>query len=228
MKKAFKDFSEPAQEAAVIPPPPYPQTQPPIYNNIQPPLQPAQPHGEATSSAYPPQPHHTQSPPRVLHVWFDKWHVNPIRVLDSDNATALYTVRLKATKPHLRVRAASSTTGITTIGTVSFHNLSSRIDATVHDASMTLNSRGILKSGHTYSSPALGGACLTWKRQHHSLDLVCLDEREAPVARFCFSNWSWSKGGRLELLGPDVASGAAMEEMVVTGMAMMENFMVMR
>lgn len=228
MKKFFKESSDPAPDPAELPPPPYSQSEIPVQNN-QPPLQPLPPHKTAESSTYPPQAHHTQSPSRVLHVCYDKWHLSPARILDSDKATLLYTTKLRSWKPHLRIYVASPTTAdSTSVGSVSFHEFSSGIEANVHDVSMTLNSRGIFKCGHTYSSPAFGGACLTWKRQHHSFDLVCLDEREVPIARLCFSCWSWSKLGRLELMSPDVASGPAMEEMLVTGLAMMENFMVLR
>lgn len=214
--------SDLASDAGTIPPPPYRQGENPPRDTsgLFPPEK-----ENAVSSPYPPQPHHTQAAARVLHVWYDGWHISRVRVLDTDNATPLYTIRMKITKPHLVIESASAGS---TIGTVSFHTLSNRIDATVHDSSTTLTCRGLFKNGHTYPSPALGGATLTWKTQGHSLDLVCLDEGGVAIARFCFSNWSLRKAGRVELMGPQAASGALMEEIIVTGTAMVEYSVALR
>jgi hypothetical protein len=80
-----------------------------------------------------------------------------------------------------------------------------------------------------YSSPAGGSASMRWKSQGHNLDLVCLDEREVPIARLHFSNWSMYKCGKLELIGPMANDGGSvMEEIIVTGLAMAEYALAIR
>jgi hypothetical protein len=70
---------------------------------------------------------------------------------------------------------------------------------------------------------------MRWKSQSHNLDLVCLDEREVPIARLHFSNWSMYECGKLELIGPMANdSGAVMEEIIVTGLAMAEYVLAIR
>ncbi len=64
---------------------------------------------------------------------------------------------------------------------------------------------------------------LTWKNDgvFSGGDLVCSDASERPVARFESSNWSASKTGKLEL-GPLVAAGPGMDEIVCAGVAIVD------
>jgi hypothetical protein len=57
--------------------------------------------------------------------------------------------------------------------------------------------------------------------QSHKLDLVCVDERDVAVARFCFANWSLRKCGMLEMFGREVES-EGVEELLVTGLAVVQ------
>lgn len=190
----------------------------------------AGPHGSDTSEAQEitansPLPNPSQTQSRTLNVRYEGWPINSVRVLDEDNATLLYSVKLKMRKPHLAVNSAS--TGAT-IGTVNFHNLSSRIDINLHDSPIALTSRGALKSSYTYPSAALGGGEMTWKTKGLNLDLICLDERSMPVARFIFSNWSLRKCGTFEMIGPAGARIDVMEETLVTGLALVEAMLTLR
>jgi hypothetical protein len=147
--------------------------------------------------------------------------------MDTDNMTELFKVKLQLKKPHLGI--ASARTGAT-MGTVTYHSLTSRIDTTLHGSPISMTPCGILgRKGHVYSSPARGNANMRWKLQSHNLDLVCLDEREVPITRFHFSNWSMYKCGKLELIGPTANDGGAvMEKIIVTGLAMAEYVLAMR
>jgi hypothetical protein len=58
--------------------------------------------------------------------------------------------------------------------------------------------------------------------QSHKLDLVCVDERDVAVARFCFANWSLRKCGMLEMFGREVESEGVEEELLVTGLAVVQ------
>lgn len=177
---------------------------------------------QASSSPYPPQPHHLQAITRTLHVYYENWKMSSVRILDSDNATEIYNAESHMRKPNLIVKIAA--TGAT-LGTATFHLTTSRIDTQVRDTPIALQTWGILgRKGHRFPSAALGGAFLRWKYDKHmSLDLFCVDEHDVVVARFHFSNWSLSKCGRLELVGPLASGndgGGVMEEVLVTGLAM--------
>ena len=53
--------------------------------------------------------------------------------------------------------------------------------------------------------------------------MTCTDERGMVLARFETSSWSMSKAGMIEIMGQALAqSPMAVEELVVTGMAMVE------
>ena len=90
-----------------------------------------------------------------------------------------------------------------------------------------LDYRGVFKSGYSYTSPAMHNSIVYWKRDGTLKfgDMVCLDEKEMPIARFEASHFSMRDRGRLELvgMGPAAQGGAAMDEIVVTGLALAEH-----
>lgn len=212
--KESQTFEYRAPDLLDAPPPSYPeaQSQSPIpIDNQGPPSR--------ENPAYPPLPHHTQAPSLTLHVRYESWRTNDVRILDADGATTLYTLKLQLRKPQMTIDAASATA---TIGTVTFPFLTSRIETTVHDSPITLTSLGLLKKGHAWSSPALGNAAMTWKTKSRNLDLVCSDAQGVMVARFDFPNWGLRKVGKFEMFGSEVTRGAVLEEILVTGLAMVE------
>lgn len=197
----------------------YPQTN---AGNLHPLEQPS-------SSPYPPQPHHLQATTRTLHLYYEDWKMTSVRILDSDNVTELFNAESHLRKPHINVKIAA--TGAT-LGTATFHYTTCRIDTLVRDTPIELRPWGTFgRKGHRFPSRALGGAFLRWKNDKHGLDLLCLDEQDVTVARFHFNNWSFSKCGRLEFVGP--LAGAhddqgIMEEILVTGLAMAQYYLASR
>lgn len=61
-----------------------------------------------------------------------------------------------------------------------------------------------------------------WKsdRVFNGGDMICLDQQEKVCAKFENSMWAWQKDGKFEV-GPFV-NGVLMDEIVVTGLAMLE------
>ena len=225
-----------------LPPPPYTQqtyTQqyPPVppphfhpntmYNQKPPGLLNGYP-SHPNTSPYPYQPamyHQPQqlgtSSTRALHIYHP--HGNPAKatIFDADKTTPLYTVKIRMLKPHLIVAAASSPAPI---ATALFHDFRSHIDVVVRGTPLTLHSRGITESGHSYISPALGGEEVVWKRESMvGKDMRCEDGNGSLLARFKFNSWAWKKCGTLEVMAAGADGGRAMEEIVVTGMVMMEH-----
>ena len=146
------------------------------------------------------------------------------QILDSDKTTPLYNIEIHTmSKPHVTVHSATNPARV--IGTATFHHFSSRIDVVVHGHAITLESRGPFKSGCKYVSPAAQGASRVWKSEgvFSGSDMVCLDGREQIVARFEASTWAVKKAGKFDL-GPSVReNGPAMDEVVVVGVAMLED-----
>ncbi|KAI4142053.1 MAG: hypothetical protein LQ341_003327 [Variospora aurantia] len=214
-----------AELGAAKPPPPPP---PPPYTRTQ-----AQPQAYPLFNEKPPIPstlmfRPQQAPPssRTLHVYCDRSNAANARIVDSDKTTTLWLFRVRMRKPHLTISSAVPTAAI--LATATYHDFSSRIDVVMRGVPITLSSRGAFKNGHTYQSPALAGATLTWKSQNFLTDLVCVDDKGVVLAQFHFKTWSLTKYGSLELLRSDLTSGYLMEEVVVTGMAMVEHEMALR
>jgi hypothetical protein len=166
---------------------------------------------------------------RTLTIQFDNLKWRKATVLDSERKTELYRVESHVRNPQIimhslleNVPSAEST------GEATFHTLSSRIDIRLHGQEIELNSRGFLKDGYTYVSRARPGATMTWKSKSklNYLELVCLDERAIPVARTSFPSWSLTSAGTIELAGEEtVKRGREMDEIILTGLAMMQQRM---
>ncbi|KAL9012365.1 MAG: hypothetical protein Q9173_002868 [Seirophora scorigena] len=202
--------------AAKPPPPPPPYTQ--VQSQPYPPLAHDKP---STPSAVPFEPQQAPASSRTLHVYYDGSNWGNGRILDTDKTIPLWLFRIHTKKPHLTISTAVPPSPVLT--TAVFHNFSWRIDLVIRGTPVTLSSRGAFKRGHAYQSPSLDGATLTWKSQNLFTDLVCVDEKEATLAKFHLNCWSLSKCGRLELLRSNVTCGYLTEEIVVTGMAMGEH-----
>lgn len=178
-----------------------------------------------STSEVSPSPHHAPKSSRTLHVRYEGWPIDRVRVLDDDNSTILYTVQLQMRKPHITINSVATGAAM---GTVIFHSLTTRIDTTVHSSPIILTAGGLLKNSYTYSSPALGGGKLTWKTRNFKLDLICMDEQNMPIARFVFNNWSLRKCGTFEMIGPGLDRVDVMEETLVTGLALVEYVLTLR
>jgi len=101
-------------------------------------------------------------------------HTSLIRIVDAAHYnTALYTPKFQLGKINPTINNAPTTT---TIDTVTFHALITRIDTEVHGSPIALTAHGILKPSYTWSSTALGGGAMRWKGGESSSELVCLDK----------------------------------------------------
>lgn len=219
--KLSKVPDEKASYEAAEPPPSYPQAREEPAVDIRT----LQPQPDAGSSTYPPQSHHIQAPSRLMHVMYENWRSSQMRLLDADKTNTLYTMKLQMRKPHITVEDASTGAAI---GTANFHTFKSRIDITVHDTPIEFKSHGMLKSSYGWTSPALGGAAMSWKSNSWATEITCLNEHAVAIARFRFSNWSMKKCGTLEILGPQAAGGPSFDEVLVTGLAAVEVVLAMR
>jgi hypothetical protein len=142
-----------------------------------------------------------------------------LRVYDSDKTTPLYEVELGWKKLEMKIRSTATNNEI---GTAEYHFVKTRIDTTVHGTPIRLSSQHWNRE-YTYDSPAFIGAKLTWKPQRKldELDMVLLDEKAMPIARFMPANWAMKKGGKLEILSQSVGGQEVMDEVVVSTLAVM-------
>ena len=192
-----------------------------------------------SSYMYQPATYHrsTQAPPvsgmgngmaltRTLHIYNRSCGSSKSTIFDTDKATPLYTVAIHMCKPNLTISLPSSPTPI---ASAVFHDFHSHIDVLIRGVPITLRSRGMLKSGHSYASPALGGEEVVWKKENRlGMDTRCENSRGSVLARYKFSHLSWKKSGSLELMGFAAEGGRMMEEMVVMGMVMVEHELCVR
>ncbi|KAL8893359.1 MAG: hypothetical protein Q9192_005347 [Flavoplaca navasiana] len=163
---------------------------------------------------------------RTLHIYNQSCGSSKSTIFDTDKTTPLYTVAIHMCKPNLTISLSSSPFPI---ATAVFHDLHSHIDVLIRGVAITLRSRGMLKSGHSYASPALGGEEVVWKKENKlGMDMRCENSKGSVLARYKFSHLSWKKCGSLELMGFAARGGRMMEEMVVMGMVMVEHELCVR
>lgn len=183
-----------------------------------------------------PSPHLPQSQPsstsetptagtRPLYIYCIGWSLRQFHILDSDKRTLIYTVTTNPTgplssKPHITI---SNTSTSRIVGSVTFHSFSSTISLVIHNRLVSLCSEG---SSHVFTSVLTHESGrqrrLEWKVDgvffHHG-DMLCVDEQDRLVARF--GGWATNTGGQL-VLGLQVSEGIRMDEIVVSGIAMMK------
>lgn len=170
---------------------------------------------------YPPHPSHARISLRSFEVQFANWtstHISVIEVGTLD--TTLYTADLNIQKPHLIFRRGSTES---TVATANLSYFTPDIEVCVNGHSTTLRVEKSQEMQTFYESPALNQACLSWRNRNISstFDFECLDENSDLLARFsAHSAWNKTRVGQLELFGARVADGAAMDEVVVTGLAL--------
>ncbi|KAG8528782.1 uncharacterized protein KY384_006470 [Bacidia gigantensis] len=188
-------------------------TSKPLPNQMQP--------SEAISpEVYPPQSHHQPVTSRVLHLHHDGSPFSKSKtVYDVDEKIPLYAIDLhRFEKPQIVIRSAATSK---TIGEVTFTMLPRKVTIAMQGVSFELKSRGMFKSGYTYTSPAAQSKMLTWEKESlGSADLVCTDDKGLAVARLDVSMFSRSKRAKLELVG--ATDGPLMEELLVTAFAYSE------
>ncbi|MDI1488191.1 MAG: hypothetical protein OHK93_007465 [Ramalina farinacea] len=232
-------------------PPPYQPSDQRTHPNLQDP-QHLHPNEKASSSssrpsssslsATAPQPNNNlqQQPPvtRTFDMNYKNWKMCGVHVTDTATNTILYKADLRLRKPHIILTFPNDSQGSAPLGTVTYHYTSFRIDTTVRGHALTLHPFKFCgRKGHTFASRALNGQTLRWKCERGGTNLLCVDERDVPLARYRFSCFSLKKCGSMELLGErwrrdgdgdgDEATGL-LDEVMVTGAAMIEWVYTMR
>ncbi|KAL4994884.1 hypothetical protein BDV10DRAFT_175852 [Aspergillus recurvatus] len=131
----------------------------------------------------------------------------------------VYAADLKNRKPHMLFQA----TGTAHLpATVIFHSFSRTIDITINGEEMPMRPTSKWKFEYGFTSHALSGKFLTWKRSDWKrMNLECVDEDGVVFAKWTsHSCWSKKKTGRLEIYEPAARGGKrAVDELVVTGLA---------
>lgn len=168
------------------------------------------------------------SPPRLLHVYHSGMSHRNTQILGPDKTTVLYTIKISSgnlfrPKPNVTVYRGDMGT---VVGTATFRSLSRDIEMVIHDNPVALSPSGLLTSAHEWTSlayTAQGNSMrLKWKSDKffNGGDMICLDQQGKVCAKFENSMWALRKDGKFEL-GPFV-SGVLMDEVVLTGITMLE------
>lgn len=150
------------------------------------------------------------------------------QILGPDKTTVLYTVKMNSggllsSKPHVTV--CKGNTGIV-VGTATFHSFSRDVEMVIHNNPVALSASGILSNAGEWTSLATttDGRSMRFKWKMDGLfnggDMICLDQQDKVCAKFENSMWALQKDGKFEV-GPFV-SGVLMDEVIVTGLAMLE------
>ena len=156
------------------------------------------------------------------HNW--KGHV---RIFEANSTTLLYKVKWSIRKPlRLTMHSASHDHDL---GSITFHALTWRIDIVVHGLSIAMKPQGLLFRRFSYVSPSFDNTTLTWLYEGHlrTFDLTCLNNDNMPVARVSINPWGVQKLGTMKICSERAASGLAMDELVATGFAVMECWLIL-
>lgn len=161
---------------------------------------------------------------RTLHVYYGSGHFRSVHVVDENKSTPVYNVdchhKWLKSYPTLNIRSAFNNTELASI---SYHGWKARIDAIISGQPVILTTKGFGRVNFSYDSPALSGARVTWTAQKRldELNMVLLDDKAMPLARFLPAGLSWKKCGRLELLNTAMTSPQLMDEIAITALAIM-------
>ncbi|KAF5865959.1 hypothetical protein ETB97_001535 [Aspergillus alliaceus] len=187
------------------PPQPYPVYQQPVLGHPQ----------------YPPQPYHAQGPARSLQVEFTSWTSRHLAINEVGQGSLVYAADLHNRNPQMEFKMGATNTPF---ATVHMRSLKPEMDIRLHGCEINLRVKSCMKHQTTYMSIAFPNTYLTWKctSAFKYLDFECVDQNSVVVARFKpHSSLSMRKLGRLDILIPPATSGAAMDELMITGVAFM-------
>ena len=124
-------------------------------------------------------------------------------------------------QPDLLVSSAPTNTEI---GSIRFHSLSDDIDLTIHGQHIKFSNR-TFSAAHVLRSSITDVGKLTWKESPTLLgeSIICTDSKGVIVAQLSVgTSGNDGKQGNMELNGIAADGGAAMDEVVVSGIAMVE------
>lgn len=162
---------------------------------------------------------------RKLEIYYDNFKYRKATIFDSQQKeNALYTLEMHLRKPHLILYPCGEPSTSTRANHASTHCMTSRIDVNVQGRNIDLVSNGYFKDGYTWRSPARNGERMSWKSKSAMgyFTIVCTNEQGTAVGRYSHSCWSFKKTGTFELMGERfTAPGVEMEEVLMTGLAMM-------
>ncbi|KAE8315201.1 hypothetical protein BDV41DRAFT_194202 [Aspergillus transmontanensis] len=170
---------------------------------------------------YPPQSHHTQNATRSLKVEFSSLTTRHMAINDAGQGSLLCTVDLHNRNPQMEFKNAATNN---TIATVHMRTFKPEMDIKLHGRDIHLRVNRSLKPETTYHSIALPTMSFTWKTSSawKYLTFECVDQNNVTVARFkAASSFSMRKLGQLDILIPQATSGAAMDELMLTGVSFM-------
>ncbi|KAL8635750.1 MAG: hypothetical protein Q9228_006791 [Teloschistes exilis] len=188
---------------------------------------PAQPQTTSTTTAHSrsPSPAPAYATSRTLHIYSSSsWSTRHITIADADRSHPLYTLTknhggLFSSKPHMTVTSAQ--TPALVVGTATFHSMSRRVELEFHGQGVIFEPEGLFTRSHGYRSPSSGGERLKWKCEGWGHDLVLVNSRKEWIAKFDAAVWAMKKLGKLEIRDGRIA-GRALDEIVVSGLAMVE------
>lgn len=170
-----------------------------------------------TSSTYNPD------GPRIFHCYNDSWISSGGKIYDTDKSTCLYDYTLKCRKPQVTIRNHDSGNEV---GKLEFSTWTRKMHAEVDGTDFDLTNRA-LKSWKScdveYQSQAFGQK-MTWKRSTIwvLVTITLLDENQLPIAKFTPVT-ARKKLGRIEFMGDRELTQEQIDEVVFTGMSVMQD-----
>ncbi|MCJ1429226.1 hypothetical protein MMC29_007139 [Sticta canariensis] len=166
-------------------------------------------------------------PSRFLHIYFKGLTGRRMTILDSDKTTPIYIVNsnsgtIFSSKPHMRFcrPPTTSSTLETQIGSASFRTWSRRLELEFGSSAVHLEPKGFFTRSMEFQSSV---GPLTW--QHDSAfgrDLRLVNAEGNWLARFEGTVFAWSKSGKLEISGGVQWGPGLLDEIVISGIAMVE------
>ncbi|OKL58586.1 hypothetical protein UA08_06086 [Talaromyces atroroseus] len=196
-----------------------------------------------STTEFPPQPYHTQSPSRSLKIAPKHWMSNTIQVTDAqDKDTILYTAKPSFLVSDLTIRKLPSAPlhGMNTddsgaiLADAEFHSFRRKIDISIHNHTITLPLKAKLNTETTFALPSLRNTQVTWRHDHHlsSSELLCLDEKNMCLAKITTPSWTLKHESQLDLFEGNVVSNRGfgggdgsfvVDEIIATGLALLHD-----
>lgn len=177
---------------------------------------------ESAASSNPPPPYPDSL---LLHVTCDNgWKYSRFSILDTmdDPVYNFHSSYNKFLKPTMSFTHASSQEEIASL---TFPCWSRSIKVDYLGQEVVLKAKSWRKNIYTYSSPTRNGETMTWDPQscwRGALCVVLSGEDGVPIGRFKGKHWGQKKGGEIELLGLASEPGRFRDEVVTTGMVVVQ------
>lgn len=166
-------------------------------------------------------------PSRFLHIYVEGLRGRRLNILDSDKTTPIYIVKsnsgsLFSSKPHMRIcRPPTSSSALETqIGSASFRAWGRTVDMEFGSSTAFLKPKGLFTRSTEFQSSV---GPLTWQYDSVFRSAFRLVNAEGEwLARFEGITFSWRKTGKLEIAGGVQWGPGLLDEIVISGVAMVE------